>query len=430
MLKSLLRLGGGVSLAITVFSISGCGDSAGPTTASTNPVAVTSPSVPSTPSIPSTPAASKIGHVFVIVLENKSYDVTFGAGSAAQYLATTLPQQGALLENYYSTGHASNDNYISMISGQAPNNLNQTDCVFFVDFAGVAPVGVGPLNTDGQAIGEGCVYPTTVPSLPDQFKAAGLSWKGYMEDMGNDPSRESATCGHPTVNSQDMTQSAEAQDQYATRHDPFVYFHNVIDDQAYCDSHVVSLKPLTSDLQSIDTTPNLVYITPNLCNDGHDSSCADGEVGGLTGINRFLTTWVPVITASPAFQKDGLLIILYDESTDSTSNTSDFDACCGEKASIPTNATLPPGEFGPAGGRVGAVLLSPFIRPGTVSVKNYNHYSMLRTIEDIFGFSYLGYADSGNTALPGAACDDSSYPCSFGMDVFSNVLPVFPARPN
>jgi hypothetical protein len=370
------------------------------------------------------PQAQSIGHVFVIVLENKSYDVTFGPGTDAPYLAQTLPSKGALLMNYYSTGHASNDNYISMISGQAPNLENQTDCVLYDDFVTVPGVEVS-----GQALGVGCVYPTSVVSLPDQFKAANLSWKAYMEDMGKDPTRESATCGHPTLNSQDMTQEAEAKDQYATRHNPFVYFHSVIDNQAYCQQNVVSLTPLADDLKSIATTSNLVYITPNLCNDGHDSNCADGEVGGLTGINRFLTAWVPVITQSPAFQKDGLLIILYDESTDSTSDSSDFDACCGEAGSLPTNSPLPPGETGPAGGRVGAVLLSPFIKPGTVSMVNYNHYSMLRSIEDLFGFSYAGYADSGNTAAPGASCDDTSFPCTFGADVFTKVMPVFPARP-
>jgi len=374
--------------------------------------------------VPPSTQAQSIGHVFVIVEENKSYDVTFGPGSAAPYLAQTLPAMGALLQNYYSTGHASNDNYISMISGQAPNIENQTDCVEFDNFTMLSS-----LLVSGQALGLGCVYPTAVPSLPDQFKAASLSWKAYMEDMGNDPTRESATCGHPTLGTQDMTQEAEAQDQYATRHNPFVYFHSVIDNQAYCNQNVVSLKPLASDLQSIATTANLVFIIPNLCDDGHDSNCADGQVGGLTGINRFLTAWVPQIIQSPAFQQDGLLIILYDESTDSSSDSSDFDSCCGEAGSLPTNSPLPPGEEGPAGGRVGAVLLSPFIKPGTVSMTNYNHYSMLRSIEGIFGFPYIGYADSGNTAAPGASCNDTSYPCSFGSDVYTAKMPVFPARP-
>ena len=58
-----------------------------------------------------------IRHVFIIVLENQSYAATFGAQSAAPYLATTLAREGALLTHYYAIGHASLDNYIALISG-------------------------------------------------------------------------------------------------------------------------------------------------------------------------------------------------------------------------------------------------------------------------------------------------------------------------
>ncbi|MEO7104275.1 MAG: hypothetical protein ABI311_12825, partial [Gemmatimonadaceae bacterium] len=61
-----------------------------------------------------------IRHVFIIVLENESFETTFGAGSPAPYLADTLTKAGAFLRQYYGTGHSSLDNYISMISGIAP----------------------------------------------------------------------------------------------------------------------------------------------------------------------------------------------------------------------------------------------------------------------------------------------------------------------
>ena len=86
----------------------------------------------------------RIRHVFVIVLENESYASTFGNPNADPYLAQTLPAQGALLENYYATGHESNDNYISLVSGQPPNPDNQADCQLFSDFLapGTEPDGV------------------------------------------------------------------------------------------------------------------------------------------------------------------------------------------------------------------------------------------------------------------------------------------------
>ena len=72
------------------------------------------------------------------MLENENYASTFGTPSADPYLASTLPKRGALLENYYGTGHESNDNYISLVSGQPPNAQNQADCQIFDNFTGAS----------------------------------------------------------------------------------------------------------------------------------------------------------------------------------------------------------------------------------------------------------------------------------------------------
>jgi len=318
------------------------------------------------------------------MLENENAAVTFGAKPSAPYLAQTLPAQGALLKNYYGIGHASLDNYIALVSGQAPNQKTQLDCMVFSDFVLQQPA----LDAHGQVLGLGCVYPNIVKTLPDQLDAAGLTWKGYMEDMGKDPRRERATCGHAPVGRPDNTEIATAQDKYAARHNPFVYFHTIIDDPERCDAHVVNLDALPTDLANAATTPNYVFITPNLCNDGHDPECADGGPGGLQAADTFLRKWVPLITGSPAFKQDGLLVVTFDESAGQGPEGS--TACCSERPLA--SARRPAGVLGPGGGRVGAVLLSPFIKPGTVSSAAYNHYSLLRTIEDIFGLGYLGYA--------------------------------------
>jgi hypothetical protein len=322
--------------------------------------------------------ALPIRHVFDIVLENEPYQVTFGKQSQTPYLAHTLSLQGATLPNYYGIGHSSLDNYVAMISGQAPNLATQDDCKIYSEFQRTSP----GLDANGQALGSGCIYPTEVKTLADQLDAIGLSWKGYMEDMGADPSRESAACGRLTIGASDFTHFASATDQYATKHNPFVYFHSIIDDTARCAHGVVNLQGLAQDLQHIDSTPNFAFITPNLCHDGHDAPCKNGEPGGLVSADAFLRSWVPRILASPAFRKDGLLVITFDEGTDGT-------ACCGEHG-LPQGPM--PGKFGPGGGQTGAVLLSPFIAPGTVSTVPYNHYSLLRSVEDVFGLTHLGYA--------------------------------------
>jgi phosphatidylinositol-3-phosphatase len=325
-----------------------------------------------------------IRHVFVLLLENQNAANTFSGRPLAPYLARTLIAQGAFLPNYYGIGHASLDNYVALVSGQAPNERTQLDCPLFADFVAQRP----GLDVHGQVLGLGCVYPDIVKTLPDQLEAAGLTWKGYMEDMGNDPKRERATCGHPQIGTRDYTLIATAKDKYAAKHNPFVYFHTIIDDQARCDAHVVNLEALPKDLRSKATTPNYVFITPNLCNDGHDPECIDGTSGGLTAIEAFLRKWVPLITASPAFGEDGLLIITFDESEGN--GLEGATACCGEQPLA--SARRPAGVIGPGGGRIGAVLLSPYIKPGTLSTVPYNHYSLLRTIEDIFGVPHLGYA--------------------------------------
>jgi phosphatidylinositol-3-phosphatase len=333
----------------------------------------------------------QIRHVFVIVLENESAAVTFAPTSPAPYLSKTLIAEGAFLPKYYGVGHHSLDNYIAMISGQAPNTQTDNDCSVFDNFPG------GALESYGQEPGTGCVYPADVPTVAAQLTGVGDTWRSYNEDMGADPTRESATCGHPAVGSPDNTEVATPTDMYASRHDPFVYFHSIIDNATLCDSHVVNLSLLPKDLSSVASTRNYTFITPDLCDDGHDAPCANGDPGGLAQTNTFLKTWVPKITASPAFKQDGLLIVTFDEAS-----TSDASSCCGE---IPGPGATQPGETGPGGGDVGAVLLSPCITPGTVSQTPYNHYTMLGSVEKIFGLSYLGYA-----GLP-----HSTY---FGTDIY------------
>src|SRR5205085_10922038 len=146
--------------------------------------------------------------------------------------------------------------------------------------------------------------------------------------------------------------------QYATRHNPFVYFHSIIDRPA-CAKNDVDLAVLTKDLKSRTTTPNYAFITPDLCNDGHDEPCVDGGPGGPTQANTFLQEWVPKITRSAGYKDRGLLIVTFDEA-----EISDSTACCGEQ---PGPNTPNPGGFGPGGGQVRAATLSPRTRPGTVS---------------------------------------------------------------
>ena len=171
----------------------------------------------------------------------------FGKHSQAPYLAQRLRSRGAFLPNYYEIGHMSLDNYIAMVSGQAPNTQTQADCQFYGDFTPGTP------TSDGQYRGSGCVYPPGVATVANQLEGSGYSWKGYMEDMNaKAPPATETRCRHPALNSQDDTQQAEVGDQYAARHNPFVYFHSLIDSGA-CAAGDVPLGQLDTDLGSAAT---------------------------------------------------------------------------------------------------------------------------------------------------------------------------------
>ncbi len=333
---------------------------------------------------PASAALPPVKHVFVLLLENENADVTFGPSSPAPYLSKTLPAQGQFLPNYYGVTHLSLGNYIALVSGQGSNAQTQSDCQLFTDFF---PGLIGP---DGQALGQGCVYPQGVKTVADQLTAAGKTWKGYMEDMGNAAPAQPATCRHPAIGAQDKTQSAKIGDQYATRHNPFVYFHSIIDTPT-CAQNDVPLDRLPADLTAPSTTANYSFITPNLCHDGHDQPCVNGEPGGLVSADAFLKTWVPRIISSPAYKDGGLLLVTFDEAGADPGTKGDASACCGQPQfpNTPNNGGPVPGM---GGGRVGAVVLSPYVTPGSVNQTPYNHFSFLRTTEDLFGLDHLGYA--------------------------------------
>jgi hypothetical protein len=199
-------------------------------------------------------------------------------------------------------------------------------------------------------------------------------------------------------------------DQYATRHNPFMYFHSIIDEQKSCDAHDVDYSKLSHDLRKESSTPQFSFITPNLCHDGHDEPCVNGEPGGLVSANEFLQKAVPPILRSPAYEDRGLLIVTFDEA-EAAPGPGDSSACCGE---LSGPNTTNPGFIvpGPGGGRTGAVMISPCISPGTVSDQEYNHYSLLRSVEDLFGLDHLGYAGQDGLA-------------PFGIDLWNDVKPAF-----
>src|SRR5207237_975754 len=153
--------------------------------------------------VASAAAVAPVRHVVVIVLENKEFVETFGPGRVdAPYLTETLPAQGALVANYFGTGHSSADNYIAMIAGQPPTTESKEDCP--------DPLTTLPETSDANGVaqgGGGCVYPANFKTIGDQLAAKRLTWKAYAENV-------------PTL----CSLVHDAPGDYARKHDPSPLF--------------------------------------------------------------------------------------------------------------------------------------------------------------------------------------------------------------
>lgn len=330
-----------------------------------------------------------VKHVWLIILENKSYDATFTSLNKNSYLWKTLPSQGALLKNYYGTGHFSLDNYTSMVSGQGPAPADQNDCPVYADQQGAvvtsnktkdgrttdrgqfAETGAPYANpvpggaNEGAHGGTGCVYPASVPTLFNQFDAAGVSWKGYAQDLGNadatGPAHAVNKCGGPgDPSGVGVTNpgGANATDQYVPKHFPFPWFESLLSNPADCSAAQIAnldsaANGLVHDLQSESTTPAFSWITPDNCSDAHDAICAGNNLsgafdaagnpvympsglpayqpeattptnytGGLYASDLFLKYYIPLIEQSAAFKDGGLIDVTFDEANPPFANSS------------------------------------------------------------------------------------------------------------
>jgi phosphatidylinositol-3-phosphatase len=301
-----------------------------------------------------------IGHVFALVLAGRGVDATFASAAPAGYLRDELPRRGQVLLTYRAVARGTLANGVALVSGQGPNPQTEADCPTYSDFV---PAGEAP---DGQLRGEGCVYGAEVKTIADQLSSLGLRWRTYAEGM-------KTPCRRPAPGAPAET------GPYTTAHDPFVFFHSIVDTPD-CASSVLPYDRLARDLRQEKTTPTLSWIVPDRCHAGYDGAC-DGATGAPQATDAFLRRAIPPILRSPAFKHDGLLVVTFDAAP----------------AGAPVDAP------------VGAVVVSPFVKPGSRNRRPYDHYGLLRTLEERLGLDPLGLA--GRRGMR-----------AFGRDVFTRSL--------
>ena len=255
------------------------------TTVTVSPIRIPTPGIAPPPS-----------HVFVIIMENRSY----GQALAGHYTAQLAKQYG-LATNYHGVSHPSLPNYLAITSGST---------------WGITDDGFHPLPAGGLGV---------------QLTRAGVTWRAYMEGMSNG----CFGSGYP----------------YALKHNPFAYYGGA------CPAQVVPFTQFAHDMAG--DVPRFVWITPGLCNDGHDCSTAVADA--------YLARTVPQILATSAWREGGVLFITWDEGEDSA------------------NSVL-------------TLVVEPGMQPVS-SKADYNHFSLLAAVEDRLGVPRLGNAANAS-AMP------------------------------
>jgi acid phosphatase len=253
------------------------------------------------------PTVPDFDHIFVVIMENHGYSEIIG-NPDAPYVNQLAARYG-VATNYVSISHPSLPNYLALTGGDTFGVT--TDC------------------TD-------CFQ--SVPNLAvDRVAASGRSWRAYMESM---PSPGYIGDAYP----------------YMQKHDPFVYYDDVRTDPAQL-ANVVPASQLATDLTAAETTPAYGWITPNMLNDMHDGTVAQGDA--------WLSSQVPALLSAPAWTKqNSLLVITWDEDDN-----------------VPGN-------------QVATVMIANQVPAGFQSAVAYNHYSLLRTIEVAWGLAPLTANDA------------------------------------
>jgi phosphatidylinositol-3-phosphatase len=259
-------------------------------------------------------AASVYRHVIWIWMENRAYSDVMATGQAPRLASYT--RRCGLATDYDAIAHPSLPNYLAAVEGTTAGV--STDC-------------------DPSS----CPQPGS--SLFGQVAAAGEQWRGYAEAM-------SAPC------------DGASYDSYAARHNPAVYFTAI---RARCRAWDVPMGGVSGPFAAALADrglPAFAFVTPDLCDDGHDCSTASADT--------WLGGWLDRITSSPAYRAaDTVVFVTWDEGVGSDQ-------------------------------RVVTVVIAPTVPPGTASAQHFTHYSLLRTTEELLHLPLLGDAAQATSMAP------------------------------
>ena len=297
----------------------------------------------------------KFDHVVILMLENHSAESVIGNAAAPQL--SRLAREYAYAARYYGVTHPSLPNYIAMTSGNTWYS-NSDDPMQRFDHVNIV----------------------------DQLEAAHISWTAYMESM---PYAGYMGAFYPADQKTAL---------YVARHNPFLLYSDVRTDLVRL-KHDVPLTRLDADLAD-GKLAKFVWISPNVCRDMHGMSGPDCPYSNDRKLrmdgDAFVGRWVGKILSSRAWTKNSVIFVMTDETDYDGGNAAtggwlNADACCDSPEVVKGAPFFPQG--GPyGGGQSPFVAIGDPVKRGYVAPAPYNHYAVLRTIEEAWDLPYLGMA--------------------------------------
>jgi phospholipase C len=304
-------------------------------------------------------------HIVEIMMENTSYGTIIGNPNAPQINA--LAQKYGLATDYFGVTHPSEPNYVAAIGGDyfGIQDDNQFYCT------------PAMASTDPYCDGTTVDHTVSAPSLADQLTAAGLTWKGYFQNLPPVPSTGLITSGPNANGPYTFKWPSNSVALYASKHNPFLNFTgtqgalgNMVDDSQ-----------LATDLAN-RALPNFSLIVPDQCHDMHGTSGCFDTNGLIAAGDTYVGNTVSEIMASKQWQQGRNAIVITWDEDDYSDQGQPGTGCCG---------------FDPGGGHVVTIVITNKTTAPIVDDTPYNHYSLLRSIEDAFGLAHLGHA--GDSAI-------------------------------
>src|SRR5580658_7615062 len=321
--------------------------------------------------------AASFEHILVIIAENKSYDLIVGPQSAAPRI-NRLAREYGLATQFFAEVHPSEGNYVAMLGGDT-FGIHDDDAFY-------CKPGMHDHWCSKSSAPDYVNHTLSARSLMDQLESRGLTWKGYMESL---PEAGSLAIRYPTA---EVPVPGSPTQLYAAKHDGFLNFERVQQDPARS-SKIVDFAVLYQDLDA-GRVPNYAHIVPNQCNymHGRDAApdvpqdCRKGDMRALIGRgDRVIGELVDRIMRSPIWLAAGntAIVITFDEN-DKDERVGPDQGCCGTESSSAANL---------GGGHIPTIVITNHGPRAVIDAIPYNHYSLLRTTEKLFGIpEYLGHA--------------------------------------